>query len=180
MAPARQRIARICEKCGTGFETTPAYLKKPGGRARFCSSLCANSGDTHPRWNGGRVLRPKGYIFARATSHPRAHNGYVFEHILIAEKALGKLLPLNAEIHHANEKTGDNRNENLVICQDRKYHKLLHFRMRLLSLGADPDTEYICGRCQSVKPLAEFHNHAGRPNGKCNQCKACSSKREAR
>lgn len=66
----------------------------------------------------GRTLL---YNRVKCYGHPRADSsGNVLEHILIAEKALGKHLPDKAEVHHVNEIKTDNRNENLVICQDRK------------------------------------------------------------
>lgn len=46
----------------------------------------------------------------------------------IALKALGKPLPFNACIHHVNGKHWDNRNCNLVICENNAYHMLLHSR----------------------------------------------------
>ena len=58
-----------------------------------------------------------------------AANGYVCEHILIAEKALGKPLPKGAEVHHYGKR---NDNTKLVICQDHAYHMLLHRRMRAI------------------------------------------------
>jgi HNH endonuclease len=54
------------------------------------------------------------------------------EHIVIAERALGKQLPPKAVVHHINGKPADNRNSNLVICQDQSYHMLLHKRAREL------------------------------------------------
>ena len=46
-----------------------------------------------------------------------------------AERALGKPLPAGTVIHHHNYKGNDSQ---LVICQDRAYHRLLHARMRTL------------------------------------------------
>lgn len=54
----------------------------------------------------------------------------IMGHILIAEKAAGIPLVYPMEVHHANEVRSDNRNLNLVICQDRAYHQLLHIRSR--------------------------------------------------
>lgn len=48
----------------------------------------------------------------------------------IAERALGKPLPATAVVHHVNEDWTDNRNENLVICENNAYHLFLHRRLR--------------------------------------------------
>ena len=70
----------------------------------------------------------RGYKRVYKPDHPRAGiNGQVYEHTLIAEKALDKLLPKGVEVHHYGKKTD---NTKLVICQDQAYHKLLHQRMR--------------------------------------------------
>jgi hypothetical protein len=60
------------------------------------------------------------------------HTGGVMkkDHVLMAEKAIGKPLPAGAEVHHVNEIRSDNRPENLVVCPSRKYHALLHARTR--------------------------------------------------
>lgn len=64
-------------------------------------------------------------------------NGYVVirnkcEHVLVAEKVLGRNLKTSEHVHHVNGVRNDNRPRNLVICQDQKYHMLLHRRMRAL------------------------------------------------
>lgn len=75
-------------------------------------------------WKGGKTIC-LGYTMLYQPGHPRAHNNYVREHILIAEKALGKYLPLSAVVHHVN---GTKNSETLVVCQDQAYHALIHQR----------------------------------------------------
>ena len=75
----------------------------------------------------------QGYINIYQPDHPNTHNnGYIFEHILIAEKALGKYLPQGAVIHHVDGNRKNNSPNNLVICQDNVYHHSLHRRIRAL------------------------------------------------
>lgn len=98
-------------------------------------------GANHPRWNGGRTVTTDGYVTIRMPEHPRATktNGYVREHILIVEGALGRPLPGGAVVHHANEVRDDNANRNLVACQDNAYHSRLHQRMRARRACGHPD-----------------------------------------
>jgi hypothetical protein len=92
------------------------------------------SGPLATGWKGGRVTRKDGYVLLSAHDHPRRGSyGYVLEHILVAEKALGHLLPPGAVVHHIDENRGNNANDNLVVCQDREYHNQLHKRMRRLA-----------------------------------------------
>lgn len=54
-----------------------------------------------------------------------------YEHILIAEKALGHYLPEGAVVHHVTEDRTDNHGPfKLVICPDQAYHLLIHRLMR--------------------------------------------------
>jgi hypothetical protein len=96
------------------------------------------------RWAGARKSR---YV---AISGPQ-HN----EHRLKAEQALGHPLPKGVEVHHFD---GDGRNNdgNLVICQNKAYHKLLEIRQRIRKLGGNPDIERWCYLCKSLRPLDRF------------------------
>lgn len=47
--------------------------------------------------------------------HPRASNGYVFEHILQMEKKLGRHLVKGETVHHLNGVRDDNRIRNLEL-----------------------------------------------------------------
>ena len=50
-------------------------------------------GPKSPRWKGGRVTTVGGYVLIYAPDHPHAYRNQVYEHKLIAEAALGHLLP---------------------------------------------------------------------------------------
>ena len=88
-------------------------------------------GDNNCRWNGGKYYNTSGYLFILNPNHPQANSrGYTREHILIAERILGRYLKIKEVVHHANEITSDNTNKNLVICENENYHRLLHRRKR--------------------------------------------------
>lgn len=50
----------------------------------------------------------------------------------IATRVLGKSLGSNVEIHHVDGDPSNNKHSNLVICEDRSYHKILHARTTAL------------------------------------------------
>jgi hypothetical protein len=64
---------------------------------------------------------------------------YKFEHVILAEKALGHPLPNGSLVHHM-DRDGTNNNSkspwNLVVCPNQKYHLLLHAKAR--ALGYEP------------------------------------------
>ena len=79
-----------------------------------------------------------------------------YEHVRIVERVLGKPLPKGAEIHHVDGNGLNNAHSNLVVCQDKAYHKLLHYRARVKALGGNPNTERICSKCVQPVPLESF------------------------
>lgn len=94
-------------------------------------------------------------------------------HRLRAERALGKPLPPQAVVHHADGSRSDDAP--LVICQDQAYHKLLHVRAFVKAKGGDPNVDLFCRSCNQIKPKSEFHNRHGSPIGVVATCKACKS-----
>ncbi len=85
-----------------------------------------NIGD---RW----IDKTNGYVYVVAPhGHPKANSkGYIHEHRLIAEKALGRYLESNEHVHHVNGNKSDNRNINLLVCSIH-YHRYLHNLMSYL------------------------------------------------
>jgi len=87
-------------------------------------------GPKHHNWNGGKSVKRQGYVMVKSPNHPRASRGYVFEHILIAEKVLGHPLPRGVVIHHH---PSIKNATDLIICESDAYHRVLHQRMRALN-----------------------------------------------
>lgn len=82
----------------------------------------------------------------------------VFDHVRIAEKALGKPLPPSAVVHHVNEIKTDNRNENLVICPDRAYHKLIHARTDAYNATGDANA-HRCRHCGTYRDQSSMRRY---------------------
>lgn len=113
---------------------------KPPCAAPGCARLARTSGTKYCGKHSARFLR-----YGRITLIRRENgtgwmakrylqvsiNGRrTYEHIVVAERALGRRLPKGAIVHHVNLDTHDNRPSNLVICPSEAYHRLLHKRMR--------------------------------------------------
>ena len=94
------------------------YIKKGWNK-----NSAFKKGELNPKWKGGRIKTPSGYIMILKPEHPRGKSnmGYVFEHILIIEKKLGKFLKKNKIIHHINGIRDDNRIENLIVITRREH-----------------------------------------------------------
>ena len=114
---SRVRVSQIAKAAGVNV-----------GRGGNCPD---RRGARNPRWKAAKLARGDGYI---ATTDPDC-GGIQYEHIRVAERALGKPLPAGAVVHHVNGNRTDNRPENLVICEDHAYHMLLHKRARQLGVN---------------------------------------------
>jgi len=73
---------------------------------------------------GNKAMSSHGYVRVNLGNGRRQ-----YEHILIAERVLGRPLHSNECVHHINCNPSDNRSSNLLICT-HSYHRALHARMR--------------------------------------------------
>lgn len=126
----------ICE-CGCGQRTRLApvsdrskgWIKGEPLRFVLGHHLRHQTGERAPRWKGGRHISSHGYV---ALWTPE---GRRYEHVVVAERALGRPLRNfgrgNAKtevVHHINGDKQDNLPQNLLVCTHR-YHVALHHRL---------------------------------------------------
>lgn len=143
----------FCE-CGCGQQTpiipctqTSRGLKK-GEPHRFISGHNKKHHRNFDLSAIGKFRNVYGYIYVKQQDHPRAKKfGYVLEHILVAEKMIGRLLKGKEVVHHKNGKRDDNRPENLLVCESTKDHHKHHVIARALAECGNPHWR----KCQFCK-----------------------------
>lgn len=85
---------------------------------------------------------------------------HVGEHVAVAERALRKPLPKGAIVHHIDGDKHNNAPSNLVICQDRPYHNLIHRRERAMFMAGDADALccQVCGTYENQWDMRDYKN----------------------
>lgn len=127
----RNRVAHVCSICGKEFTLSASQTSYRSNAvcSRACDTMRRFSNGVGRSHNGKPAVRDAaGYIRVWEPTHPNAfRNGWVLEHRLVMETALGRLLERNEHVHHRNGQKDDNRLENLELlgAQD---HRLLTAR----------------------------------------------------
>ena len=97
----------FCFRCG----------EKTKNKRKYCSHKCLKK----------PFIFKKGYKKILDFSHPRADcKGYVFEHIVVMEKHLGRSLNKSEVIHHIDKDKGNNNITNLMLFPNNKLHLKFH------------------------------------------------------
>jgi hypothetical protein len=75
-------------------------------------------------WAGReRVLSKDGYFLVKVPEHPKSFAGWYYEHRLVVEARLNRLLRSYETIHHIGIKT-DNSDRNLFLCTWKEHERL--------------------------------------------------------
>lgn len=77
-----------------------------------------------------KYIQRNGYLLIYRPKHHRAStDGYVYQHILVAEKGLGRKLRSDEVVHHLNFNRADNTSANLLVLTEEQ-HIRLHVWLR--------------------------------------------------
>lgn len=88
------------------------------------------------------------------------NSGWMAEHRFIAREVVGKPLSKKIEVHHLDGNPSNNTHGNLVICQDHRYHMLLHNRAKCLRAGQPMDYRR-CSKCNSWFHESHYYQKSG-------------------
>lgn len=143
----KKAIFKNCFICGKEFKTYKCWIKRGGGRGKYCSRKCSDiSKRGKPSWNkgkkGSQVAWNKGmkgytnagsfkfktgktfnngYLCIYKPEHPFAHCGYIRKHRLIVEQQIGRYLLPYEDVHHLGTKN-DNRPHMLMAFSSHSAH----------------------------------------------------------
>lgn len=93
------------------------------------------------RKDGSGYLNERGYIIHGACGED------IREHVLVAEKALGKKLPEGAVVHHRDKNPSNNNPWNLIVFASQADH--LHFHKRERAYDASGHADWLkCHYCK--------------------------------
>jgi HNH endonuclease len=116
----RRAIWWLC-KCACGTVKAVPSTPLRDGRSQSCGCrkldiLRSETGSRNRAWKGGRITDDNGYVQIYLPGHHRAKKtGYVREHLVVMEKALGRQLLADETVHHKNGNRSDNRPANLEL-----------------------------------------------------------------
>jgi hypothetical protein len=125
----------IAKVAGCGHTIIAYWFKKFGLKPRPAPSEGVCTRELNYSWKGGLWKSTRGYKYVH---HEKPHayktrKYYVAEHILEAEKTLGRKLIKPEMVHHRNGIKDDNRPGNLQVMANESAHHTLEARLGLFA-----------------------------------------------
>ena len=144
--------SEVAEALGVSQKVIHNYMKRHGLQARVAAKR-NQMRENNSSWKGGKRINEQGYIEIYQPDNPHArHNGYVREHILVAEQMLGRSLlyygrydSRNEEVHHINGNKQDNNPDNLLVVTALE-HRRIHNAVKKEMIDA-----VLLGRIRSLE-----------------------------
>lgn len=99
-----------------------------------------------------------------------------YEHRSVVESIIGRELTKKEVVHHIDGNKSNNNPNNLVLCSDAKYHRLLHARQRIVDLGGDPNIHKYCSYHKSLHSRELFSTKPSSYDGLHNTCRDSTNK----
>lgn len=100
-----------------------------------------------------------GYEYTYLPNHPRAMpNGCVYNHIIAAEKMLGRPLKPDEVVHHKDSNRNNNSKDNLIVFRTKSDHTRFHRTGVMFQMSNNTyispvlvSKKYICPKCGAIK-----------------------------
>ena len=108
------------------------------------------------------MLKKNNYIKLLDPSHPYSKKGYIWEHRVVVERFIGRILEPFEIIHHIDEDKTNNKIENLMVFQSNKEHIKWHTKLRQYGYTTSIMKRIIENRW---KELEELDRKLNRPKG---------------
>lgn len=118
---------KIAKKIGCHPATLFNFMQRNGIKTRGQKESLPRGADS-PHWKGGSYVSD-GYVRIKQGSS----DSYKMEHVIIAERVLGRPMRKGEVVHHIDGNRSNNTNSNLLICT-QSFHSWLH-RMQELAAG---------------------------------------------
>lgn len=127
LAGRKQNAEHIRKRVEARFKNNPLYFKTKNipwnkGKTKKTDPRIAKQAD---KLRLGRKFNAVGYVLVYRPDHPKSDRcGYILEHIVEAEKKLGRFMFAHEVVHHIDGKKDNNKIENLEVMTQSEHIKI--------------------------------------------------------